>query len=235
MVAGMSIWLTQILDPGLLVHNIAMLLILAAIAMPTLGSARWFALLAGIVGAVGAAVVARDPGNLFWWLLIGLVAIIRLIAGRSWRFGHALTRDEELFHQRVVPDLSVGRVRRLLAAGRWREVVPGTALSRSGERVAELCFVTRGTVDIVVEGKRVGACGPGTLVGEAGLSTGDPATADAICATPVRYLGFEATRLYRLLDDHSDLQDAMELAIERSLRDKLVQSNAAVAHRDGAR
>jgi hypothetical protein len=231
----MSLWLTQILDPGLLVHNIAMLLVLAAIAMPTIGTARWFALIAGVVGAVGAAVVTSDPGNLFWWALIGLVALVRLVAGRSWRFGHALSKDEELFHQRVVPDLSVGRVRRLLTAGRWREVVAGTVLTRTGERIRELSFVARGMVDIVVDGKRVGSCGPGALVGEAGLSTGDRATADAICATPVRYLGFDATRLYRLLDDHIDLQDAIELAIERSLRDKLMQSNAMAAHRSDAR
>ena len=231
----MSLWLTQILDPGLLVHNIAMLLILAAVAMPTLGAARWFALFAGIAGAVGAAFVTSDPGNLLWWALIAFVALVRLVVGRSWRFGHALTRDEEMFHSKIVPDLSVGRARRLLAAGRWREVVPGTVLTHAGERIGELCFVARGTVEIMVDGRKVAECGPGALVGEAGLSTGDPATADSICATPVRYLGLDATRLYRLLDDHSDLQDAIELAIERSLRDKLVQSNAVAAHRDGAR
>jgi hypothetical protein len=227
----MSFWLTQILDPGLLVHNVAMLLILAAVAMPTIGAVRWFALIAGIVGAVGAAVVASDAGNLAWWVVIALVALARLILARSWRLGHALTKEEELFHRSVVPDLGAGRVRRLLTAAQWREVVPGTVLTRTGQPVPELCFLTRGSVDIVIDGKKVGVCGPGMLVGEAGLSTGDPATADAICATAVRYLGFDTTRLYRLLDDHTDLQDAVELAIERSLRDKLVRSNAAAAHR----
>lgn len=226
----MSLWLTQILDPGLLVNNVAMLLVLAAVAMPTIGAVRWFALAAGIVGAAGAAVVGTDGSSLVWWILIALAAFLRLLFGRSWQLGHALTKDEELFHRKVVPDLSAGRVRRLLTAGQWREVVPGTALTHSGERVPELCFLVRGSVDIMIDGKKVGACGPGMLVGEAGLSTGDPATADAICATAVRYLGFDTMRLYRLLDDHTDLQDAVELAIERSLRDKLVRSNAVVAH-----
>ena len=88
----------------------------------------------------------------------------------------------------------------------------------------------RGQVDIVVDGKKVADCGPGSLIGEIGLSTGDPATATAVCATPVRYLGFETTRLYRLLDGHVELQDAIELAIERSLRDKLHRANMAAAH-----
>jgi CRP-like cAMP-binding protein len=129
-----------------------------------------------------------------------------------------------------VPDLNAGEVRKLLAVGTWREVVPGTQLTRGGERIAELCFIVRGQVDIIVDGKKIADVGPGSLIGEAGLSTGDPATATAICATPVRYLGFETNRLYRLLDSHVALQDAVELAIERSLRDKLNRSNLAAAH-----
>jgi hypothetical protein len=213
-----------------MVHNIAMLLILAAVAMPTIGAVRWFALAAGVVGTVGAAVMASDTGNLAWWALIVVAVVLRLLIGRSWQLGHALTKEEEQFRRKVVPELTPGRVRRLLTAASWREVVAGTALTRTGESVPELCFLVRGSVDIVVDGRKVGACGPGMLVGEAGLSTGDPATADAVCATSVRYLGFDRTRLYRLLDEHTDLQDAVELAIERSLRDKLVRSNAAVAH-----
>jgi hypothetical protein len=43
-------------------------------------------------------------------------------------------------------------------------------------------------------------------------------------------LSFDARRLYRLLDTHDDLQDAVELAIEKSLREKLHRSNLAAAH-----
>jgi hypothetical protein len=49
----------------------------------------------------------------------------------------------------------------------------------------------------------------------------------------VRYLGFDALRLYRLLDGHVELQDAIELAIERSLRDKIHRSNVVAAHPEG--
>jgi CRP-like cAMP-binding protein len=135
-----------------------------------------------------------------------------------------------MFRDRVVPTLSPGQVRRLLDAGRWREVMAGATLTRAGERVTELGFIARGQVDIIVDGRKVAECGAGTLVGEIGMSTGKPATATAVCATPVRYLSFEAPRLYRLLDAHVDLQDAVELAIERSLSDKLHRSNVAAAH-----
>ena len=226
----MSLWLTQVLDPYALLRNLALLLLVAAVAMPTITLIRWLALAAGIVGLLVAAGPAYDAAGMFWWGLLILVAVARLVIASTWRAGHRLTADEEVFHKRVVPALNAGQVRRLLAIGTWREVVPGTELTRTGERIAELCFVVRGEVDIVVDGKRVGQVKAGELVGETGISTGEAAMATAVCATPVRYLGFEAQRLYRLLDSHTDLQDAVELAIELSLRDKLNRSNLAAAH-----
>jgi CRP-like cAMP-binding protein len=197
--------------------------------MPTIALARWVALAAGVAGAVLSA-IAGDGIGLFWWGLAVVVLAVRLITATSRRPGPPLNAEERLFHEQAVPDLSAGQVRRLLDVGRWREVMAGTTLTREGEIVTELGFITRGQVDIVVEGHKVAECGPGALIGEIGMSTGEPATATAVCATPVRYLSFEAPRLYRLLDSHEDLQDAVELAIERSLRDKLHRSNVTVAH-----
>jgi hypothetical protein len=51
-----------------------------------------------------------------------------------------------------------------------------------------------------------------------------------VTRTNVRYLGFQTARLYRLLDAHQDLQDAVELAVQRSLREKLLRSNVRAAH-----
>jgi len=226
----MSMWLTEFFAPETLARNAALFLVVVAIAMPTLGIVRAMALVAGIVGVVLTAFVVHDPIGVFWWALLLVVALVRLVLASSRRFGSPLSGDERLFHEAIVPTLATSQVRRLLDIGRWREVIAGTALTRIGEPVSELGFVTRGQVDIIVDGKKVAECGPGTLIGEIGMSTGEPATATAVCATPVRYLSFEAKRLYRLLDSHVDLQDAVELAIERSLSDKLRRSNIAAAH-----
>ena len=226
----MSLWLSQVLDPYQLLRHLALFLLVVAVAMPTIAMVRWVALAAGIVGVILSAWLIYDGEALFWWSLLLLVAAARVVVARTWHAGHRLTEEERLFQEQAVPDLNDGQVRRLLAVGQWREVVPGTQLTRVGERIDELCFIVRGQVDVVVDGKKVADVGRGSFVGEAGLSTGDPATATVICATPVRYLGFEALRLFRLLDGHAELQDAMELAIERSLRDKLHRSNLAAAH-----
>ena len=226
----MTVWLTEILAPDALLRHLALFLIVVAVAMPTVGLVRWSALAAAVVGIIVSSVFAYDPAGFFWWSLLAIVAIVRVAMASDWRFGGRLSEEEELFHQRVVPGLGPGQVRKLLTTGQWREVVAGTALTHAGERVSELCFIARGQVDIVVDEKKVADCGPGALIGEIGLSTGDPATATAVCATPVRYLGFDALRLYHLLDGHVELQDAIELAIERSLRDKIHRANVAAAH-----
>lgn len=226
----MSMWLTQLFAPETLTRHVALFLLVVALAMPTVNLVRLTALIAGVVGVALSAAVADDPIGLFWWSLLVIVALVRVAMASGRRLGSPLTGDERLFHEKALPTLTSGQVRRLLDVGRWREVIAGTALTRAGEMVAELAFITRGQVDIVVDGKKVAECGPGTLIGEIGMSTGDPATATAVCATPVRYLSFEAKRLYRLLDSHVDLQDAVELAIERSLSEKLHRSNIAAAH-----
>jgi len=226
----MSMWLTQFFAPETLARNAALFLVVIAVAMPTVGMVRLVALAAGVVGVVLSAFIVPDPIGLFWWSLLAVVALVRVLVASSRRFGTPLTGEERLFHEKAVPTLAPSQVRRLLDIGRWREVIAGTALTRVGEVVSELGFITRGHVDILVDGRKVAECGPGTLIGEIGMSTGEPASATAVCATPVRYLSFEAKRLYRLLDSHVDLQDAVELAIERSLSDKLRRSNVAAAH-----
>jgi hypothetical protein len=225
----MSLWLTEVFASETLYRHVALFLVVVALAMPTISLVRWTALVAGIAGAI-LATWAGDSIGFFWWGLLVIVTLVRLAWGLGRRPGRALSGEERLFHERAVPALSRGQVRRLLDVGRWREVIAGTTLTRAGERVTELGFITRGQVDIVVDGKKVAECGPGSLIGEIGMSTGDPATATAVCATPVRYLSFEAPRLYRLLDSHVELQDAVELAIEKSLREKLHRSNLAAAH-----
>jgi CRP-like cAMP-binding protein len=203
--------------------------VVVALAMPTVAVVRIVALIAAAVGIALSATYAGDPVGVFWWSVLAIVILVRMVVSRGRGFGGHLNAEEQLFHEKVVPGLSVSQVRQLVAVGRWRDVAAGTTLTRGGQAVNELCFITRGQVDILLDTKRVAECGPGSLVGEVGISTGEPATATAICATPVRYLSFEAKRLYRLLDSHVQLQDAIELAVEKSLREKLNRSNVVAA------
>ena len=65
--------------------------------------------------------------------------------------GRPLSTEERLFHERVVPSLTPAQTRRLIEAGQWRDVAAGTVLTRQGEIVSELCFVSRGLVEMTFE------------------------------------------------------------------------------------
>ena len=225
--------LYEVLAPEVLLRHVTLFLLVVAMAMPTVLMLRVVALASAVVAIVLAAAVAYDPIGLFWSILLLAVIVVQLMLYYRRHRGRPLAPEERLFHEKMVPSLSPAQTRRLIAAGQWRDVAAGTTLTREGEVVGELCFIARGLVDIMVDGQKVAECRPGSLVGEIGMSTGDAATATAVCAAPVRYLGFEARRLYSVLDRHGDLQDAVELAIQRSLRDKLHRSNFAAAHSAG--
>jgi CRP-like cAMP-binding protein len=223
-------WLHEILAPEMLLRHLALFLLVAAMAMPGLFLLRIFALASGLVSAFLTGFVTYDPAGLFWSLL--LVAVLAVQLALHWRrdAGKPLLPEERLFHEKIVPSLSLAQTRKLLAVGQWRDVAAGTVLTRQGEITPELCFLARGAVDILVDGERVAEVRPGSLIGEIGIATGDPATATAVCTSAVRYLGFESGRLYAFLDRHGDLQDAIELAVQRSLREKIHRQNFAAAH-----
>jgi CRP-like cAMP-binding protein len=223
-------WLYEILAPEVLLRHVAMFLLVAAFAMPNALLLRGFALASGIVSIALAGFVVHDPVGLFWSVLLVAVLVVQIVLHLRRDHGKPLSPEERLFHEKVVPSLSPAQVRKLLAAGQWRDVAAGTVLTRQGEITPELCFLARGTVDILVDGERVAEVRPGSLIGEIGIATGDPATATAVCASPIRYLGFESGHLYSYLDRHADLQDAIELAVQRSLREKIHRQNFAAAH-----
>jgi hypothetical protein len=150
----MSLWLTEVLAPETLYRHVALFLVVVALAMPTIALVRWMALVAGLAGIVLATFVAKDAIGFFWWGLLVVVTLVRIAFASSRRPGRALNAEERMFHERAVPALSRGQVRRLLEIGRWREVPPGTTLTRAGERVSELGFISRGQVDIMVDGRR---------------------------------------------------------------------------------
>jgi CRP-like cAMP-binding protein len=227
----MSMWLYELFAPEQLLRHVSLFLLVLAIGMPTIAPLRWFALASAAV-AIVLAVWTRDNVGLFWQVLLALVNLMQMWVGRSRKFGRALTAEEQRFHDTIVPTLSPGQVRRLLTAGRWMESEGGRRLTEQGRPTPSLYFLSRGAVDVVVDGERVAKVGPDSLLGEGGISTGEPATATVVTAGRVRYLEFEGVRLRRLLDTHLDLLDAIELAIQKSLRDKLNRLNVATAHHE---
>lgn len=231
----MTLWLHEFFAPETILRNVAFFLLVLGMGMTSMVLLRVLVALAAAVGLVLALFVAFDPTMIFWWLLTLVVTLTRLLASRSWKMGRPLSSEEKLFQKIVTPSLSAGQVRKLLTAGRWVDVDSGAVLIEQNEISGYLVFVTRGTFDIKVDGQKIAQCGPGDLIGEVGVATGEPATATVMSATPARFLEFEPARLRRMLEEHVDLLDAMDLAILRSLREKLASANRRAAHPESVR
>jgi hypothetical protein len=227
----MTVWVYELLAPEVLLRHLSLFLLVIAIGMPTIKPLRWLALASGAVGIVLAAWMA-DRIGLFWQIVFVAVNLLQMWVGRSRKFGRALNDEEQRFHEAVVPTLDAGQVRRLLTAGEWIDADQGRVLTEQGVATPSLFFLSRGKADVFVDDQRVAGIGPESLIGEIGISTGEPATATVVTAGRVRYLEFKADGLRRLLETHLDLLDAVELAIQRSLRDKLNRANVATAHHD---
>jgi CRP-like cAMP-binding protein len=221
----MQLFPSDFLNTEFVLKNLGLFLLVVAIGMPTLFTVRLVALVAGLCGVAFASVVVYEPTVLFWSAIFVLVNLIYILLGRTRKFGRALSKDEQLFHRRAVPMLTDSQTRMLLTAGHWTKLASGEELTRQGETASELYFIAAGKVDILVDGRKVAECGPGDLVGEIGISTGEPAMATAVSATPVRCLVFESERLYRLLDGRTELLVAVETAVQSSLREKLLRAN----------
>jgi len=228
----MSIWVYELFSPEALIEYVAIFLIVVALAMPTLTLVRWTAFVGGLVGVAVTGVVAVDRTGLVWWSLLTLVVLLRIVLRDPRGMFSRFNAEQTQFWKRVVPSLDRASAANLLNHGKWQDAEVGHVFTREGGRVNELVYVARGRVGITVDGKPVGQVDDGALVGEVGVATGETATATTAALTPVRYLAFDADTLYDFLDGHQDIQDAVELAIERNLRDKLSRANQRAAHLD---
>jgi CRP-like cAMP-binding protein len=227
----MQLFASDFLNAEFVLKNLGLFLLVVAVGMPTLFTVRIVALAAGICGIVYASLIVWEPAVLFWSAIFALVNLIYILLGRTRKFGRALTKDEQLFHREAVPMLTDSQTRMLLSVAHWLKLGAGDVLTRQGETAGNLYFIAAGTVDISVDGKKVAECGPGDLVGEIGVSTGQPATATSVCSSIVRCLEFDSDRLYRLLDGRTELLVAVETAVQSSLREKLQRANERALRR----
>jgi hypothetical protein len=226
----MQFWLHEVIAPQSILRNVGFALLVVASGMSSMLLLRLAALAAGVVFVLIYGLIAYDPVGLFWMAFFVLMNGWQLFMLRSRKFGKPLDAEQEHFRQAVTPELHPGQVRRLLTAGKWVTSNDGRVLTRQDKPVSGLFFIKKGQVDILVDGAKVAELGSGALVGEIGISTGESSTATSVCVGPVRLLEFRAEPLYRLLDSHKDLLEAIEGAVQRSLREKLRRTNAAVAH-----
>ena len=228
----MQQFLDAFLDPANAVGHVAYVFLILSMMMRSMQWLRVFAIAAGGVSAVYYLTLG-DYVSMFWESLFSLVNVIQLtllaIENRRGKF----TQEEQLFFESVLRNVERAHARKLIRAGIWRDVEPGTTLVTENTWPKRLKFIVSGHANITLGGKEIAFVGPGDFLGEMSYLTGKAASATATAITPVRYLSFERARLEEQLDKYSDLRHALEAGFNRNLVEKLVKANTENQQENG--
>lgn len=226
----MELTLDSALSPGGLLGHLSYVLLITSMLATNLVVLRLLVIASAVPAIAYDLFWLSNPVGVFWETLlvtVNVVQLARILAGDL----RARFRDEE---QPLVADLarvlSRGTIRRLLDAGDWVDLPPGTRLTVEGVRPNALHYLAQGDVAVSRLGARVGRCGPGNFVGEMALLTADgSASAHAETSGPVRAWRLATPVYERLERDHPQAFAALQAAIARDMRGKIVHQNAARA------
>jgi hypothetical protein len=212
---------------GGLVGHLAYLLLVMSMCMRSMFWLRVLVIASALVAISYAAIWLNDPVSTMWESLLVAVNVVQI--AREWMNEQRakFRPEEEAFVARRLSGLSRAEARRLLDMGLWVDAEAGTVLTTEGAPVQHVAYITSGAVDITVEDKSVGVCGPGNFVGEMSVLANTPASATAVVREPARYWLIPAEQLRMLKDKEPALADAFQSGIARDLRNKIISGNAA--------
>lgn len=211
-------------------HLAALLLVAAALQRRP----RIIRLLTTLGGLAALTHFALSGAGFAWIFWSGLFTAINgvhfaALAMRA-RSGKLLEEERELFDE-VMKIGEPGQQRHLRDLIDWRDIDPGQALVTQGQANPPLIYVARGKAEIVVDGKRVGECGPGDFLGEMSLISGQTATATVSAGEPMRVARFDREGLAQLSRAAPEVGRALDSALNRSLAAKVMRMNAVASAR----
>ena len=182
-----------------------------------------------IAGVVGAGYGYQALG-FYAAILPALVALVGgvqaasgLMAGRTARF----ERHEQPLRRGLFSGMNRAKARTLIDQGLWIDASAGDILTREGEPVTHLHWIANGTAEVLVDDAPTGTCGPNSLVGEATLFSGDPATGTTRLTADSKLWSIEAETLRAYAEAHPDVRQILDRGFTRSLAEKLDAMNRA--------
>lgn len=209
------------------------LLLVAAMLPSRLARVRIGVAAAALVGILGSGVFSFQPAALFWNSLLLLVNLVLLLQFMRSNAAVRFTPEEEPMLEALLHGLPRARARHFLDQGFWLTGQPGEALIREGEPVTHLFYIAEGEAAVTSGGKQVAMVGPGDLVGEVTVLSGETATATVTLARASRMWCAPAKTLRLYLDAHHDVRHAVEQSFAAALRHKLQEMNRSVAEAGG--
>jgi len=137
--------------------------------------------------------------------------------------------DAHLLCQGVFAGFSNSQLARLIKAGTWRNLEPGTKITHEGQPVSELVLICKGEAAVEANGHVVAHLRGGAFVGEMAFISGNPASATVTVAHASRAFVFDMEKLRKLVDTDDLVAVAMHRVIGRDLAEKLAAKNEDAA------
>ena len=134
-----------------------------------------------------------------------------------------------LLRQGVFAGFTNAQLARLVSAGSWRELKPGTVLTEQDKAVPELVLICDGQAVVNVHGTTVAHLRGGAFVGEMAFVSGNPASATVVIEQPTRAFVFDIASLRKLVEKDDLVAVAIHRVIGRDLAKKLQKQDEAEA------
>ena len=223
----MELTLEAALSPEAMVGHLSYILLIVSMMSRRMVVLRIVVVASALAGMIYDIFILNDPVGAFWEILLALVNLVQL--ARIWREDRIADFSEEdrLLVDARLPALSPGRARRLLDAGAWVDLPVGRVLTVAGERPEALYFLAAGGAEVRRDGAAIALCRPGDFVGELALiEDGATASADVVVARPARAWRLPYDRIGRLEESQPEAFGALNTAIARGMRAKIVSAGA---------
>jgi hypothetical protein len=160
------------------------------------------------------------------WIILSIIGLLRYYFLTS---GLRFTADERQLLTAKLPGLEPYLARRVFAAGDWHEAEAGTVFTQEGAPVPALVYLASGRASVAVGGREVADCSSGAMVGELGVTSGNPAIATVTLVEPGRVFTVPAEALRDLMTKAPDIRIALDAGIGAEARTKLIAANARAA------
>jgi hypothetical protein len=212
-----------------LVLQLSYALLIAAVFSRTPGRMRLLIAASAVALLLRAALLVHDRMTIGWMALLLGVWLVMLWSDRTHEGNVRFTDEEEAMRAAFLNALPRSAARQLIDQGLWLSGTAGEVLTREGEPVDNLYYLLSGEAQATSQGRQVGTCRPGDLIGEATILSGDAATATVTLNGPARFWCASTTTIRRFLDDHDGLRVAIERSLASAVKDKLRAANRTIA------
>ncbi|MEO7691122.1 MAG: cyclic nucleotide-binding domain-containing protein [Sphingomonas sp.] len=212
-----------------LVLQLGYALLVAALFARTPQRMRQLIAASAIVLLLRATLLFSDLATISWMGLLLAIWLVMLWGDRTHQGKIRFTDDEEAMRTGFLSALPRSAARQFIDQGLWLSGTAGEVLTREGEPVDNLYYLLSGDAEATSQGRQVGTCRAGDLIGEATILSGDAATATVTLNGPATFWCASTTALRRFLDDHDGLRVAIERSLASAVKDKLRAANRTIA------